>query len=35
MQPYVVLGGNISFVNVDFIYPHTGIHAIKRFFTGN
>ncbi len=24
-----VLEGNISFVNVDFIYPHTGIHAIR------
>ena len=23
------LQGNISFVNADFIYPHTGIHAIK------
>lgn len=27
----VILGGNISFVNADFIYPHTGIHAIKNF----
>ncbi|MEO6671033.1 MAG: ABC transporter ATP-binding protein [Ferruginibacter sp.] len=25
------LNGNISFVNADFIYPHTGIHAIKDF----
>ena len=25
------LEGNISFVNADFIYPHTGIHAIKDF----
>jgi ATP-binding cassette, subfamily B, multidrug efflux pump len=25
------LQGNISFSNVDFIYPHTGIHAIKNF----
>jgi len=25
------LQGNISFDNVDFIYPHTGIHAIKNF----
>ena len=25
------LEGNISFSNVDFIYPHTGIHAIKDF----
>ncbi len=23
--------GNISFRDIDFIYPHTGIHAIKRF----
>lgn len=23
--------GNILFENVDFIYPHTGIHAIKNF----
>lgn len=27
----VQLKGNIEFVNVDFTYPHTGIHAIKRF----
>jgi ATP-binding cassette subfamily B protein len=27
----VVLKGNIEFKNVDFIYPHTGIHAIKNF----
>ena len=26
-----VLGGNIKFENVDFVYPHTGIHAIKNF----
>ncbi|MDQ6755958.1 MAG: ABC transporter ATP-binding protein/permease [Bacteroidota bacterium] len=25
------LEGNIEFKNVDFIYPHTGIHAIKNF----
>jgi ATP-binding cassette, subfamily B, multidrug efflux pump len=25
------LKGNISFTNVDFVYPHTGIHAIKNF----
>ena len=25
------LQGNILFKNVDFIYPHTGIHAIKNF----
>ncbi len=25
------LQGNIEFQNVDFIYPHTGIHAIKNF----
>jgi ATP-binding cassette, subfamily B, multidrug efflux pump len=25
------LDGNISFKNVDFVYPHTGIHAIKNF----
>lgn len=25
----ITLEGNISFVNADFIYPHTGIHAIK------
>jgi ATP-binding cassette subfamily B protein len=29
LQP--VLKGNISFTNVDFIYPHTGIHAIRDF----
>jgi ATP-binding cassette, subfamily B, multidrug efflux pump len=27
----VVLKGNIDFINVDFIYPHTGIHALKNF----
>ncbi|MEO8108682.1 MAG: ABC transporter ATP-binding protein [Ginsengibacter sp.] len=26
-----VLKGNIEFKGVDFIYPHTGIHAIKDF----
>ncbi len=26
-----MLKGNIEFVNVDFTYPHTGIHAIKNF----
>lgn len=25
------LEGNIAFHNVDFIYPHTGIHALKDF----
>src|SRR5882724_6728796 len=25
------LQGNVLFENVDFIYPHTGIHAIKNF----
>lgn len=25
------LQGNISFKNVNFIYPHTGIHALKNF----
>lgn len=25
------LEGNISLTNVDFIYPHTGIHALKDF----
>jgi ATP-binding cassette subfamily B protein len=25
------LQGNITFSNVDFIYPHTGIHALKDF----
>jgi ATP-binding cassette, subfamily B, multidrug efflux pump len=25
------LHGNIQFKNVDFVYPHTGIHAIKNF----
>jgi ATP-binding cassette, subfamily B, multidrug efflux pump len=29
VQP--VLQGNISFTNVDFTYPHTGINAIKNF----
>lgn len=27
----VILKGNIEFINVDFTYPHTGIHAIKHF----
>ena len=27
----VILKGNIEFHHVDFIYPHTGIHAIKDF----
>lgn len=27
----VALKGNIRFNNVDFTYPHTGIHAIKNF----
>jgi len=27
----IKLQGNISFNKVDFIYPHTGIHAIKNF----
>ena len=27
----VVLSGNIEFKNIDFTYPHTGIHAIKNF----
>ena len=27
----MTLQGNIRFTNVDFIYPHTGIHAIKNF----
>ncbi|HUZ58425.1 MAG TPA: ABC transporter ATP-binding protein [Hanamia sp.] len=27
----VILKGNIEFKNVDFVYPHTGIHAIKKF----
>jgi len=25
------LEGNITFSNVDFVYPHTGIHALKDF----
>ena len=25
------LQGNISLTNVDFVYPHTGIHALKNF----
>jgi ATP-binding cassette subfamily B multidrug efflux pump len=32
----IILKGNIEFRNVDFIYPHTEIHAIKNFsFTIN
>src|SRR6185437_1889707 len=27
----ITLRGNIEFKKVDFIYPHTGIHAIKDF----
>jgi ATP-binding cassette, subfamily B, multidrug efflux pump len=27
----ITLKGNLEFKNVDFIYPHTGIHAIKNF----
>lgn len=27
----IILKGNIEFRNVDFIYQHTGIHAIKNF----
>ena len=27
----ILLKGNIEFKHVDFIYPHTGIHAIKDF----
>jgi ATP-binding cassette subfamily B protein len=27
----IMLKGNIEFRHVDFIYPHTGIHAIKNF----
>jgi len=27
----VILKGNIEFRKVDFIYPHTGIHAVKDF----
>jgi ATP-binding cassette subfamily B protein len=27
----IVLQGNISFKNVDFTYPHTGIEALKNF----
>ena len=27
----IILKGNIEFRHVDFIYPHTGIHAIKNF----
>lgn len=27
----ILLQGNISFKNVDFVYPHTGIDALKNF----
>lgn len=27
----VILKGNIEFSHVDFVYPHTGIHALKDF----
>jgi ATP-binding cassette, subfamily B, multidrug efflux pump len=27
----IILKGNIHFSHVDFIYPHTGIHALKDF----
>jgi len=27
----VILKGNIEFRKVDFVYPHTGIHAVKDF----
>jgi ATP-binding cassette subfamily B protein len=27
----IILRGNIEFRNVDFTYPHTGIHAVKQF----
>jgi ATP-binding cassette subfamily B multidrug efflux pump len=27
----ILLQGNISFRNVDFVYPHTGIEALKNF----
>ncbi len=27
----IILEGNINFNHVDFIYPHTGIHALKDF----
>lgn len=27
----ITLQGNIEFKNVDFTYPHTGIHAVKNF----
>ena len=27
----IILKGNIQFSHVDFVYPHTGIHAIKDF----
>ena len=27
----IILKGNIQFSHIDFVYPHTGIHAIKNF----
>src|SRR5204863_1841473 len=27
----ILLQGNINFSNVDFVYPHTGIEALKNF----
>ena len=27
----VKLAGNINFENINFVYPHTGIHALKKF----
>ncbi len=27
----LVLKGSIAFENIDFVYPHTGIHALKNF----
>lgn len=27
----IILQGNVSFKNVDFVYPHTGIEALKKF----
>ena len=27
----IILRGNIEFRDVDFVYPHTGIHAVKDF----
>lgn len=28
---YKILQGNIEFENLNFVYPHTGIHALKNF----